>query len=58
MITLEVWVDIKSLHHQGRSIRQIAHQTGLSRNTVRRHLREAAPPSYSPRPRRLSRWSS
>lgn len=54
MIRLEEWVDIKSLIHEGRSIREIARITGLSRNTVRRYLREETPPRYSPRPPRSS----
>jgi transposase len=52
MIGLEVWVDIKSLSRAGHSVRQIARETGLSRNTVRRYLRGEDPPRYSPRPRR------
>lgn len=36
-------MDIKMLHLQGHSIRKIADLTGLSRNTVRRVLREKAP---------------
>jgi len=36
MLTLEAWVDIKSMHRQGRSIRSIAKELGVSRNTVRR----------------------
>lgn len=38
MISMESWVDIKSLHRQGHSIRAIARQLGVSRNTVRKHL--------------------
>jgi transposase len=42
-------MDIKMLHLQGHSIRKIAHLTGLSRNTVRRVLREKAPrPFHTP----------
>lgn len=54
MISLEAWVDIKSMIRQGRSIRQISRTTGLSRNTVRRYLREDDPPRYAPRPKRPS----
>ena len=39
MISTEVWVDIHSLHQQGKSIRQIARECGLARKTVRRYLR-------------------
>lgn len=51
MIGKEVWVDIKGLKRQGRSIRRIAKELGLSRNTVRRYLREEDPPRYERRPR-------
>ncbi|AMN46457.1 hypothetical protein ACG33_04950 [Steroidobacter denitrificans] len=37
MLTQEQVVEIQVLGRQGRSIRQIARQTGLSRNTVRRY---------------------
>lgn len=46
MISREVWVDIKSLRQQGRSIRSIARQLGISRATVRRYLRSPEPPRY------------
>jgi transposase len=39
-------MDIKMLHLQGQSIRQIAQVTGLSRNTVRRVLRDKAPKPF------------
>jgi transposase len=46
-------VEIQVLKKQGRSIRQIARETGLSRNTVRRYLREEGARRYGPRePRR------
>jgi transposase len=54
MISLEAWVDIKSMIRGGHSIRQISRTTGLSRNTVRRYLRESDPPRYAPRPKRPS----
>ncbi len=46
MITKEAWVDIKTLHRQGHSIRTIARELGISRKTVRRHLRSEEPPRY------------
>ena len=46
MISKEVWVDIKSLHRQGFSIRHIARELGISRVTVRRYLRNDEPPRY------------
>ena len=49
MLTQEQAVEIQVLNKQGRSIRQIARETGLSRNTVRRYLREGRPIRYGPR---------
>jgi len=39
LLRLEEWMDIKSLHKEGHSIKAIARHTGRSRNTVRRVLR-------------------
>jgi hypothetical protein len=49
MLTQEQSVEIQVLKKQGRSIRQIARETGLSRNTVRRYLRERRTIGYGPR---------
>jgi transposase len=49
MITQEVWMDIKGLHREGASIREIARRTGLSRKTVRRVLSQTVPQRYGPR---------
>jgi transposase len=46
MLNLEEWMDVKDLQRQGHSIRSIAEMTGRSRNTVRRQLREAVPPTF------------
>ena len=46
MISLEAWTTIRYLHNCGTSIRQIARQLGISRNTVRRALASNAPPQY------------
>ncbi len=56
MLTQEFIVDIHVLHRQGMSIRAIAKQLNVSRNTVRRYLRHEIQitPSYSERPKRLS----
>lgn len=55
MITQETLVDIHVLHKQGMAIRAIARQLGLSKNTVKRYLREPAKtPTY---PRRSTRPS-
>jgi transposase len=47
MIPQEVWVMIKSLQQQGLSIRAIARQLGVDRNTVRRALRRNGLPKYT-----------
>jgi transposase len=49
MLTQEQAVEIQVLRRQGRSIRQIVRETGLSRNTVRRYLREPGDLRYGPR---------
>jgi transposase len=46
VLNLENWMDIKALHKEGHSIKQIARHTGHSRNTVRRVLRESAPAAF------------
>ena len=49
MIRLEEWVDIVSRHNAGQSIRSIARELGVSRNTVRATLRREGPPRYERR---------
>jgi transposase len=49
MVRQEVWMDVKLMHRQGHSLRQIARVTGLSRVTVRRILSSPAPKGYGPR---------
>ena len=49
MLTQEQAVEIRILARQGESIRQISRRTGLSRNTVRRYLRDEAARRYGPR---------
>lgn len=36
MLNLEGWIEVKDLHRQGHSIRQICRLTGYSRNSVRK----------------------
>jgi transposase len=50
MISQEEWMDLKILNHQGLSIRAIARQTGLARQTVKRALAATVPDKYKPRP--------
>jgi transposase len=51
MITVEAWTTIRYLRAQGKSVRAIARELGLARNTVRAALRQDAPPHYV-RPKR------
>jgi len=49
MHSLETVVEIKVLARQGKSIKAIARELGVSRNTVRRYLRDDAGVGYGPR---------
>jgi transposase len=51
MITKEVCMDIKVMHRNGLSIRKIARNTGLHRNTVARYIESDALPEYTKRQR-------
>ena len=55
MLSLEEWVDIRSMYNQGYSIRAIARELGVSRNTVRRALRQGESPRYTRRDPRASK---
>jgi transposase len=55
MLTQELLVEIHALHRQGRSICQIAKTLGVSRNTVRRYLRDVAKTPVYHRPKRISK---
>ncbi|EJU2685146.1 IS21 family transposase, partial [Salmonella enterica] len=51
MITFESRMEIQVLHKRGMSIRAIAKELNISRNTVRKHLKaKPEAPRYSPRP--------
>jgi transposase len=54
MIPTEVFMDILALHRQGQSMRQIARQLGIHRNTVKKYLPERKTPRYRKRKRRDS----
>lgn len=58
MLTQELLVEIHVLHRQGHSIRQIAKILRLSRNTVRRYLRDVAKTPTYHRPERTSKLES
>ncbi len=49
MHSLETVVEIKVLARQGKSIKEIQRELGISRNTVRKYLRSEAAPGYGPR---------
>lgn len=56
MHSLETSVEISVLAGRGMSIKGIARELGVSRNTVRKYLKQEGPPTYgprSPRPTRL-----
>lgn len=55
MIRLEEWVEIRALYQQGYKIKQIARQLGLSRNTVRKALRQEHSPQYQQHKPRTSK---
>jgi transposase len=55
MLTQEQAVEIKVLARRGTAVREIARQTGLSRNTVRRYLRNEQANRYSPREPRATK---
>ena len=46
--------EIHALHKEGQSIRSIAESLGISRNTVRKYLRNPGLPQPKPRPPRPS----
>jgi transposase len=46
MVQTEQWMDIQILFKELGSIRAVAKQTGLSRNTVRKMLRAGKPPTF------------
>lgn len=49
MLTKEVIVEIRVLARQGKAVREIARELGLSRNTVRKYLRSLAEEHRPPR---------
>ena len=52
MLGREIFVEIKVLHQQGKSIREISRLLGISRNTVRRRIRSVEAPVAATRARK------
>src|SRR5258708_7955576 len=55
MVGVEAALEIRVLHRHGKSIREIARETGVARNTVRRYLRDEEAAHYKPRPPRSTK---
>ena len=55
MVGKEAAMEIRVLHRHGKRIREIARETGSSRNTVRRYLRDESATRYRARPRRVTK---
>src|ERR1700739_684003 len=55
MVGVEAALEIQVLHRHGKSIREIARETGVARNTVRRYLRDEEAARYKPRPPRRTK---
>jgi transposase len=48
VVSVEQWAELRREHFvAGKSIKELARSTGLSRNTIRRALRSERPPAYS-----------
>jgi transposase len=54
LISKEVYMELNAMRRNGKSIRAIARETGLHRNTVRKHLAGGEFPRYHKGPRRES----
>jgi transposase len=55
MVGSEAALEIRILHRHGKGIREIAREVGVSRNTVRRYLRDESAPRYKARPPRVTK---
>src|ERR1700753_4501430 len=55
MVGGEAALEIRVLHRRGKGIREIARETGSSRNTVRRYVRDERAARYKPRPLRATK---
>jgi len=55
MVGVEAAMEIRVLHRHGKEIRDIARETGASRNTVRRCLRDESAARYKHRAPRVTK---
>jgi transposase len=55
MVGMEAAMEIQVLHRHGKGIREIARETGASRNTVRRYLRDESAARYKRRAPRTTK---
>ena len=58
MVGGEAALEIRVLHRHGKGIREIGRETGSSRNTVRRYLRDESAARYKARPPRVGKQSA
>ncbi|QBY41889.1 hypothetical protein ArsFIN_04210 [Arsenophonus nasoniae] len=57
MLTKEIFVDIHVRFAQGQSLRKIASELGISRNTVKHHLQQQTMPTYAKRSQQPTKLS-
>src|SRR4051812_45495633 len=55
MVGAEMALEIRVLHRHGKGVREIARELGVSRNTVRRYLRDEEAVRYKARPQRVAK---
>ena len=55
MLTQEQAVEIRVMVRQGKGIREIAREVGVSRNTVRKYVRDVGTPRYKARESRRTK---
>ena len=58
MLVGEMALEIRLLAKRGKGLRAIAREIGVSRNTVRRYLRDGDADQYRPRPRRSGKLAA
>lgn len=55
MLRREMVIELQVLHKQGKSLKALARESGLSINTVRKYVREQREPGYRARPKRVKK---